>query len=183
VLSAPASSCLAYGDGNFGQNDSTDAFLSMTAGAGYVLLDDTDSSDEGVFAASSPLQALDFVNGTATDTFTIGATPGYTSLALGLKDGNLGPIPMDAKLKWAVFLLGASSGTWEIRNADGTLRSALSHAVLYGKLCTPETCVTPPDPGTGEVPVPGAFMLMGTVLAGAGGIASWRRRRNRAAAG
>jgi LPXTG-motif cell wall-anchored protein len=45
--------------------------------------------------------------------------------------------------------------------------------------CTGPTCV--PGGGTGEVPIPGAFLLMGTVLAGGGGFAAWRRRRERAA--
>jgi LPXTG-motif cell wall-anchored protein len=31
------------------------------------------------------------------------------------------------------------------------------------------------------VPIPGAFLLMGSVLAGAGGLSAWRRRRARAA--
>lgn len=36
-----------------------------------------------------------------------------------------------------------------------------------------------PGGGTGPVPIPGAILLMGTVLAGAGGVAQWRRRRKR----
>jgi hypothetical protein len=43
--------------------------------------------------------------------------------------------------------------------------------------------VTSPDPGnTHVVPLPSAFLLMGTLLAGVGGVAKWRRRRERAAA-
>jgi hypothetical protein len=38
----------------------------------------------------------------------------------------------------------------------------------------------PPHSDT-PVPIPGAFLLMGSVLAGAGGISAWRRRRARAA--
>jgi hypothetical protein len=41
--------------------------------------------------------------------------------------------------------------------------------------------VTSPDPVPPQVvPLPAGFLLMGTVLAGAGGIASWRRRRKAA---
>jgi len=39
-----------------------------------------------------------------------------------------------------------------------------------------------PDPGNPTVPVPGAFALMGTILAGAGGVTAWRRRRAKAVA-
>jgi hypothetical protein len=42
--------------------------------------------------------------------------------------------------------------------------------------------ITSPDPGNTEVvPLPSAFLLMGTLLAGVGGFAKWRGRRERAA--
>jgi hypothetical protein len=175
VTTSPGSSCIAYGDGNFGQA-SGDAFLASAAGAGYVLLDDTDSTDEGVFASTSPLGG-GFVNGAASGSFSIGATPGYDMLVLGLKDGNLGPIP-GGSLKWAAFLLGALTGDWQMFNSDGTLRYALSHAVLYGKSCG-GSCF-PPDPIGGPnsvVPVPPALPLFASGLIAMGLLSRRRRKR------
>ena len=169
VTTAPVSTCIGVGKGD-------------VSVPGYTLLDKSDDIISGVFFATSPLAPGDFVASSGSDTFTIGATPGYDSLVLVIKDGNLGDLPSppfaDNQLQWGAFLLGALTGSWEIRNADGTLRAALSHASLYGQLC--EGLCGPPTGAPPEVPIPGAFLLMGTVLAGGGGFAAWRRRRERA---
>ena len=97
------------------------------------------------------------------------------SLALGLKDGNLGDIP-GGKLKWAVFSLAALTGTWSIYKEDGTLSASLSHAVLYGIACPDTGCPQPPNSGSGEVPIPAAIWLLGSVIAGSAGVGRWRRK-------
>ena len=123
---------------------------------GYVTLDKSDDATTGALPG-----ALTFTPPTSglSGTFSINA-PGYTSFVLALKSGE-GQLDPD----WAAFLLpaGILSGAWEILNGN----QALSHANLYG-LPTP-------------TPLPGALVLMGTVLAGSYGVGRWRRRPSRSA--
>jgi hypothetical protein len=117
---------------------------------GYVTLDKSDDTTSGVLNG-----ALTFTPPTSgqSGTFSINA-PGYSSFVLALKSGE-GQLNPD----WAAFLLpaGILSGAWAILNGN----QALSHANLYG-LPTP-------------TPLPGALVLMGTVLAGSYGFGRWRR--------
>lgn len=123
---------------------------------GYVTLDKSDDTTSGALPG-----ALTFTPPTSgqSGTFSINA-PGYSSFVLALKSGE-GQLNPD----WAAFLLpaGILSGAWAILNGN----QELSHANLYG-LPTP-------------TPLPGALVLMGTVLAGSYGFGRWGRRFSRRA--
>jgi hypothetical protein len=100
-------------------------------------------------------------------TWSINATllSAYSSFLLVFKSGE-GTLNPD----WAAFSLanigGIISGTWAI--LTGT--QSLSHVSLYGII------------GPALVPLPGALLLFGSVLAGGAGFAGWRRRRQRVVA-
>ncbi len=65
--------------------------------------------------------------------------------------------------------LGVLSGLWNTSLLDN---KDLSHISFYDGQT--------PNGGGGEVPLPGAIWLMGTVLAGGAGFGAWRRRRQAA---
>jgi hypothetical protein len=160
---SPAGACLAYGYGNI-NGTSTDPFLTSTAGADYEYI-------TGVGAGGTSGILTITILPDKSGTFSISSMTGYSALALGLKDGNLGG------LKWGVLALTALSGVWGLFDASGTAKD-LSHASLYGIPCAPGTCITPPPPVGGEVPLPPAAVLFGTALAGVA-LLGVRRRRPR----
>ena len=148
---APPVSVMTFGQtGSGGTNltgdPSKDGFLNSSLGAGYLVIDKNDDTTTGVsvnFLNNSGLN-----NKTTSGTWTIGALPGYTSFALGLK----------AATGWVVFDLGGSTtGTWSIDKN-------LSHAVLYAKQTT--------------VPLPAAVWLFGSALLGMVGIGYRRKTQN-----
>lgn len=74
---------------------------------------------------------------------------------------------------YLILAANGTSGSWDspFKNPNNGNLKDVSHLNYYGWI-DPRGGGNPP----GEVPVPAAFLLMGTVLAGAGGIAGWRRR-------
>jgi LPXTG-motif cell wall-anchored protein len=168
----PASGCLT---------SSNDNSIPLTL-AGYELIDKFGANE----ATEQVNGALTMVETSAGQgTFSIAGTGDFFNLVLALKDGN------NAGPKIEYFSLGAGilSGAWTIEEwVNGVFKKykGLSTAILFGQECPDEGCpctgpLCNPPPGTGEVPIPGAFLLMGTVLAGGGGFTAWRRRRERAA--
>ena len=143
----PGSSCELFGNGPLDPNATFNAYLSANS---YVLLDKSDDAGSGALPGS-----LTFTPPTSglSGTFSIGSVLGYTSLLLAMQSG-VGILDPD----WAVFLLGATSGSWSISG-----NQALSHANLYG---VEET--TP-------IPLPAALPL----FAGGLGLLGWWRRRKR----
>ena len=145
------------------------------------------SPDDHPFGLLSPLLYLDksgapggLADGALTITpgastpgtpgdWSISPPSGYTNFVLLFQQSN-----SDNKLpNWAAFVLSGNFGTWlmESLNKNGGLQSplTLSHAILYG-IASPT-----------QTPLPGALVLFGTVLLGSGGIARWRKRRERMA--
>jgi hypothetical protein len=125
-------SCLTYGSNNVDLSS-----------YGLVLIDkstDTSGTMDGALtiAESSTVGIGDF---------SIGATPGYTSLTLVVKDGNLNG------LQWGAFSLSALalSGDWSLQDKDGKFKG-LSGGELWGSISA--------------VPVPAAAWLFGTALIG-----------------
>ena len=116
---------------------------------GYVTLDKSNDPTSGALPGSLTAPT----SGGFVGSFSFNA-PGYASFVIALKSGEnfLNP-------DWAAFLLpaGIVSGVWAI------VGGLLSHAILYGV----------PTP----TPLPGAVVLMGSVLAGSYGVGWWRRRR------
>jgi len=170
----PSISCLGSGSGNLDTN-----FVIPT---GYVLLDKSDDAGSGALPGLFTLTPP--TSGTS-GTWSIGATLLYNTFIIGLKSGEGNGNP-----DWAAFDIGAVlAGTWSItdapscpagQNCNGV--QELSHGNLYGRFVEPPCTGPQCNPGgSGEVPIPGAFLLMGTVLAGGGGFAAWRRRRERSA--
>jgi hypothetical protein len=135
------------------------------------------SPDDDPFGPLSPLLYLDksgagggLADGALTITpgqWSISPPSGYTNFVLLFQQSN-SPNKLP---NWAAFVLSGNFGTWlmESLNNSGGLQSplTLSHAILYGVA----------DPT--QTPLPGALVLFGTVLLGSGGIARWRKRRER----
>ena len=163
--------CLASGDGNISGNPiSNDPFLD--AHPQYTLLDKTDNSSDGVAGWTSAVSITGLGKSNVGETSSFGKftiTLGnslYDHLVIAFKVGDANKSP-----DWAAFSLldGALSGTFTVIPKQGSY----SHANLYGILAR--------DPGNpSEVPLPGAVLLMGSVLAGSAGLAKWRKRRSRA---
>jgi hypothetical protein len=129
--------------------DATDVFLLSAFGTNYETI-------AYIPAAGGTVNGFNItILGDKSGTFNATGVTGFANLVLGLKDGNLGG------LQWGVFLLGELTGTWGLFDSTGKLKD-LSHAVLYGI----------PAP----VPLPGALLLFGTVMAGYFGFDRWRKR-------
>ena len=115
--------------------------------------------------------------GTYTDDFTItfitSSSGTWKYDPSGPEDiGQLFPTLMVVKAgsDFVVFsVLGLLTGNW---NTSLLGNKALSHISFYDGQT--------PNGGGGEVPLPGAVWLMGTVLAGGAGVGAWRRRRRAA---
>lgn len=84
------------------------------------------------------------------------------------------------------------TGTWDFSASADTLTFIITNEnYLFGSdfyIAWAMTCANdvilalanafvPPPGGGGQVPLPAGFLLMGTVLLGAGGVARWRKRR------
>lgn len=69
------------------------------------------------------------------------------------------------------YLLLSFTSTINKRELNGHVTNTLEH--LRALITT-----TTKDSGSGEVPLPGALVLFGTVLAGSAGFGAWRRRRS-----
>ena len=182
LTTAPASATTC---GVLGQNTvlytTTGTSSCYTTGIGQI-----NSPDDHPFGLLSPLLYLDksgagggLADGALTITPPGSPTPGatgnwlilppsgYTNFVLLFQQSN-SPNKLP---NWAAFVLSGNLGTWlmESLNNSGGLQSplTLSHAILYG--------VASPTP----TPLPGALVLFGTVLLGSGGIAGWRKLRER----
>ena len=175
VSATPASSCLSFGTGavNGAPGD-------PIVNAGYTLLD---AFWLNGFANNGHLNVTGGADGHGA--FSVVAVPNYFSYVLVFNNGDLGP-----GLKWGAFVLsqadmakGLLTGDWALWGADGQ-NHPLSNGNLYGQPCPTDGCpVDDPARGNlpGQTPVPGAALLMGSVLASGAGFGAWRRRRTRTA--
>ena len=121
----------------------------------------------GSVGAGSTVGPLTAGAGTTSGTWSVPSF-GYTDAFLVVKGGD----------NFAAYLLNTlfTSGDWStlgllVGNADHPNHPDLSHLALYegGSVVENNTPI--------PTPVPGAFWLMGTVLAGAVSIKNWRKRR------
>jgi hypothetical protein len=164
LTTTPEATCLLAAQGNLGGNGANDVFMSSLAGAGYVLLDKSDSPkepgdplDPSEGALTSTLSLVSGVSGDFTiDLDKVIGT--FSKFAIGFKMGG----NQNQLLTAFVFELpaGVTTGTW-----SWSLQSnELSHANLYGL----------PEPDMPPVPLPAAGWLL---IAGLGGLAALRRTR------
>jgi len=153
-----ASGCAGTGDNAVNQPSDSPFAPSL------IFLDKTGSSD-AFEARDGALQLSGATSGFGTWELVPSKIAGYTSFVL-LFQQNSGQAEALVP-RWAAFNLIDDLGNWAITgphpDKPNSFKS-LSHAVLFG--------VIDPNP----VPLPGALVLMGTVLAGAGGFSRWRRR-------
>lgn len=143
-----ASTCGGSGNGNNlnGINDPVN-------GLDYLTLDIT---------TTAGLVPLTISTGGTSGSFSFGPTTGYDSFVLGLQTTNSAPNP-----DWFYLLLADSitSGSWLISGAG----AVLTRAVLYGKIAQVDVHVS-------AAPIPGAFFLFGSVIAGYFGFGRLRKR-------
>lgn len=69
------------------------------------------------------------------------------------------------------YLLLSFTSTIDKSKLSGTLTNTVEYLVA-------QVTTTPPNPGSGPVPLPGALVLFGTVVAGSLGFGAFRRRRS-----
>ena len=154
LLTGPAATCVGTGDGTV-DNPGGDEIVTIQ-GAG-----------PSTTTTSGPLTVT--IDADKTGSFSLSATIWdlFSSLWLTIKDGNLAD-----GFQWGTFSLvsGVLTGDWEIWGKKGTQAKDLSHMTLWG--------VERPG-GSGEVPLPGALFLFGTVLAGSYGFARWKKERRK----
>jgi hypothetical protein len=110
-------------------------------------------------------------------TWNIGANffDTYSQGLLVFKSGEGNTVP-DDYVGYVILPANGTSGTWVTMFAqanDADKDKDVSHVNLYAYIGGGPA----PDP----TPLPGAVLLMGSVLAGSGGIAAWRRRRSQKA--
>jgi hypothetical protein len=105
----------------------------------------------------------------------------FTNVTLGGETPDVDPFEKSAK-KWELALGNVNTLTdfsiWVLFAFNDTGGPDDNHDDYIG-LARIFATGSPVDP---PVPIPGAFVLMGTVLAAAGGVAKWRRRRKASAA-
>ena len=155
--------------GCFGSGDGQINLASQQPfGASYVYLDKTGSTtdpNEGALIVTGIAEG-DKLKGPGNWQIIPSLVAGYTNFVLLFQQSNNPNRTPD----WAAFSLNSNGGTWIIQALSGNGNSvnslSLSHAILYGV----------------ETPLPGALLLFGTVLLGSGGIARWRKFRERMAA-
>ena len=110
----------------------------------------------------------------------LGKQNGFGNFTYGIKDVPATNVPFAGPLTFTVK--GIDFGDFIKSDGNSSVFFAADILGLNGNtglvgssvLSIAETSVT-------QTPIPGAFLLMGTVLAGGGGFAAWRRRRERKA--
>ncbi len=148
--------CLAKGTGNI--NGNSDMF--QLANPGYLYLDSSDPT-AGPGLMNGSLTGNPVLTQGLGGTFNISPSVylTYKDVAIGFKVGE-GQLDPD----WAVFQLAPNTltGTWAVSG-----NQALSHAMLYGKLCAlADNCGSGGGPGGGSAPEPGSLALLGLGLLG-----------------
>jgi LPXTG-motif cell wall-anchored protein len=133
-----------------------------------------------MFSVVEPLSPTSFAGLPAgfEPVINLGHQNGFGSFTYGIKDVPATNVPFAGPLSFTVS--GIDFGDFVKSDGNSSVFFAADilglngHTGLVGSsvLSLNQTDVT-------QTPIPGAFLLMGTVLAGGGGFAAWRRRRER----
>lgn len=132
----------------------------------------------GIWSFSSPMLALSLIWG-SPDSYNkiefFSSADGSGSAFATVLNSMINPAGPTALSNALVLISALGQSFQSVKLSSGS--NAFEFAGLTG--CATDNCR---DPAPGETPVPGAALLMGSVLAGGAGFGAWRRRRSKVAA-